>query len=80
MTADDERLDPPVAVIGYGYWQRRFGGSRDAIANHIIALDPNDTRGVGLAQGRGGGLAQGFVGKIRTYRGNSRQPSTESRT
>src|SRR4029453_10268878 len=39
MTADDERLDPPVAVIGYGYWQRRFGGTADAIGR---ALSFND--------------------------------------
>jgi len=35
MTVDDERLDPPVAVIGYGYWQRRFGGASDAIGRSI---------------------------------------------
>src|SRR5919108_399459 len=35
MTAGDERLDPPVAVIGYGYWQRRFGGSRAAIGRTL---------------------------------------------
>ena len=35
MTADDERLDPPVTVIGYGYWQRRFGGSPSAIGRTL---------------------------------------------
>ena len=39
MTVDDERLDPPVAVIGYGYWQRRFGGSRDAIGRTMSFSD-----------------------------------------
>jgi predicted permease len=35
MTRDDERLDPPVAVIGFGYWQRRFGGSPTAIGRTV---------------------------------------------
>lgn len=35
MTADDERLDPPVAVIGHGYWQRRFGGAPGAIGRTL---------------------------------------------
>jgi predicted permease len=35
MTVGDERLDPPVAVIGYGYWQRRFGGSPSAIGRTV---------------------------------------------
>jgi predicted permease len=35
MTADDERLEPPVAVIGYGYWQRRFGGASNAIGRTL---------------------------------------------
>jgi predicted permease len=35
MTRDDERLDPPVAVIGYGYWQRRFGASPTAIGQTV---------------------------------------------
>ena len=35
MTADDERLNPPVAVIGYGYWQRRFGGAAGAIGQTV---------------------------------------------
>ena len=35
MTMADENLDPPVAVIGYGYWQRRFGGAADAIGKTV---------------------------------------------
>ncbi len=42
---DHERRgrDPPVAVIGYGYWQRRFGGSPDAIGKTIVSRRPRST-------------------------------------
>lgn len=39
--ADDRRgggLDGPVAMISYGYWQRRFGGAADAIGR-TLTLD-----------------------------------------
>ena len=39
ITMDDERLDPPVAVIGHGYWQRRFGGAPGAIGRTITFRD-----------------------------------------
>ena len=39
LTPADERLDPPVAVIGYQYWQRRFGGLTDAIGKHFVFND-----------------------------------------
>jgi predicted permease len=35
LSAGDESLNPPVAVIGYGYWQRRFGGSPDVIGRTV---------------------------------------------
>jgi predicted permease len=35
LTVGDERLDPPVAVIGFGYWQRRFGGAPGAIGRTV---------------------------------------------
>lgn len=37
-TADDKRdggPDGPVAVIGYGFWQRRFGGAPDAVGRTL---------------------------------------------
>jgi predicted permease len=53
---DDDRPDaPPVAVISYGYWMRRFGGSRAAIDRvvqignvpvTIIGVTPADFTGV----------------------------------
>jgi predicted permease len=39
MTTSDEALDPPVAVIGYAYWQRRFAGAGSAIGRSITFRD-----------------------------------------
>jgi len=35
LALDDERLSPPVVVIGYSYAQRRFGGASDAIGKTL---------------------------------------------
>jgi len=52
----DERLDPPVAVISYPYWQRRFGGNPDAIGKTftlddrtftIVGITPKEFTGLG---------------------------------
>jgi predicted permease len=58
MTADDERLDPPVAVIGYGYWQRRFGGAPDVIGRTVWFRDRAFTI-VGVTSPRFHGLEPG---------------------
>ncbi|HEY7187300.1 MAG TPA: ABC transporter permease, partial [Vicinamibacterales bacterium] len=39
MTPDDEALDPPVAVIGYGYAERRFGGPASALGRTLSFRD-----------------------------------------
>jgi len=35
LTPEDEQLHPPVAVISYEYWQRRFAGDRVVIGKSI---------------------------------------------
>ena len=36
---DDDPTAPPVAVIGNGYWQRRFGGTRSALGATVTFGD-----------------------------------------
>ncbi len=63
LTDSDDKLDPLVAVISYGFWQRRFGGKADAIGKTfsldgaldgrrftIVGITPKDFHG--LAPGR----------------------------
>src|SRR5262249_13982921 len=57
FTMDDDRTPGanPIAVIGYGFWQRRFGGRPDAIGRTIalnrrpftiVAVAPDGFKGV----------------------------------
>ncbi len=39
MTMADEKLDPAVAVVGYGYAQRRFGAAANAVGRTISFKD-----------------------------------------
>src|SRR5579871_243164 len=43
LVEDDERLTPPSAVISYGYWQRHFGGSPDAVGKTFALYDKQFT-------------------------------------
>jgi len=55
--ADDDRSAPPVAVLSYGYWQRRFGGDPRSVGRTlrlnthtvtIVGVTPAAFRGVTL--------------------------------
>jgi putative ABC transport system permease protein len=52
LPADDQPSAKPVAIISYGLWQRRFGGS-DQIVGNEITLDQKSYTVVGI-------LPQGF--------------------
>ena len=48
VRADDVRGCPPVAVLGYGFWQSEYGGSR-AVIGKTISLDRTPHTIVGVA-------------------------------
>jgi putative ABC transport system permease protein len=58
LTVEDEQLNPPVAVISYAFWQRRFGGSPDAIGK-TFTLDEHRFTIVGVAPREFYGMAPG---------------------
>ena len=58
FNAQDEKLDPPVAVISYAYWQRRFGGAPDAIGK-TFTLDDHTFTIVGITPKNFHGLVPG---------------------
>jgi predicted permease len=51
LTPDDDKIKgaAPYAVLSYGYWQRRFGGST-AILNQTIGINDHPMTVVGVAE------------------------------
>jgi predicted permease len=47
VTADDQPSSPAVALLGYGLWQRKYGGSQDVIG-HAITLDSQSYTVIGV--------------------------------
>jgi predicted permease len=58
LTPADEKMASPVAVIDYGYWQRRFGGSPDVLGTSIT-LGPRTYTVVGVTPPTFSGLQPG---------------------
>jgi predicted permease len=47
LSADDQKQGSPAVMIGYGYWQRRFGGDR-SVVGRAVTMDswPREIVGV----------------------------------
>ena len=45
---DDRRGDPPVAILGYSYWQRRFAGN-PAVIGASLVFDEKEYSIIGIA-------------------------------
>ncbi len=57
-SSDDSLTAAPAAVLNYGYWQRSFGGSRDAIGR-TIELNGTPFTIIGVAEQRFTGITPG---------------------
>ena len=58
LTQHDEKMAPPVAVIGHGYWQRRYGGRADVLGR-TITIGPRVYTIVGVTPPDFSGLQPG---------------------
>ncbi len=47
QAADDQPSSPAVVLLGYGLWQRKYGGSQDIIG-HVINLDSQSHTVIGV--------------------------------
>ena len=64
LTSADETLDPPAAVISYGYWLRRFGGSAGAIGTTFTMAVGDDKHTVDRTFTIVGVAPRGFAGLL----------------
>lgn len=60
LTLRDETERAPVAVLGFGFWQRRFAGDT-SIIGRVITLNGHGVTVVGVAPPRFGGTYTGLV-------------------
>lgn len=63
MRSGDERLDPPVAVIGEQYWRRRFGAD-PAVLGKTITVGKRQYQITGVTPARFTGLQPGWQVEI----------------
>jgi putative ABC transport system permease protein len=94
LDADDDRKGcAPVAVLGYGFWQRQFGGEDSAIGSSVVLSDryelaevPFPVVGVsdpgfsGLEVGRPYDVALPFCARERLYRSDDVDASLGNRS
>jgi len=90
---DDRRSCPAIAVLGYGFWQRQFGGEDSAVGSSAVPADryelaeaPFSIVGVtppeflGLEVGRPFDLALPFCAKERLHRSDDADSSLRNRS
>ncbi len=94
LDSDDDRKGcAPSAVLGYGFWQRQFGGEDSAIGSSVVLSDryelaevPFSVLGVadpqflGLEVGRPFDIALPFCAKERLYRSDDAEASLGNRS
>jgi predicted permease len=90
---DDRKSCAPVAVLGYGFWQRQYGGQDSAVGSSVVLADRyevaavpfpvvgvTDPAFVGLEIGRPFDIALPFCAKERLYRFDDVEASLGSRS
>jgi predicted permease len=94
LDADDDRKScAPVAVLGYGFWQRQFGGEDSVVGSSIVLSDQYEAADVpfsvvgvtepeflGLEIGRPFDIALPFCAKERLSRFNDADSSLKNRS
>ncbi len=63
LTAADDRMQPPVAVLSYGWWRSRFGGD-PAVIGQTLAIGQKQFTIVGVAEPRFTGMVPGLSSGI----------------
>ena len=48
LSADDQKQGSTAVMIGYGYWQRRFGGDRSIVGGRAVTMDSRPREVVGV--------------------------------
>ncbi len=63
--SDDYRGCPAVAVVSFGFWQREFGGTADAVGSKLM-LDGRHFEVIGVADPTFSGVVVGSVSDVYT--------------
>ena len=63
LTPADDRLQPPVAVLGYAWWRTRFGGDPAAIGK-TVSINGTQFTIVGVAEPQFSGIVPGLSSGI----------------
>ncbi|HEY1756497.1 MAG TPA: ABC transporter permease [Bryobacteraceae bacterium] len=89
QAGDDRKNCPAIAVLGYGFWQRQYGGEDSAVGSSLALADPyqptaasfsvvgvTEPAFAGLEVGRPFDLALPFCAKQRLFRADGEDSLT----